>query len=76
MLGNGTFQCLQTMIDGITFQQIVFQDLIGPLEEAGTLFTLYPITDLYDYIQIIVVYLIDFIIRSSIGKFCPNWIPE
>ena len=60
------------MIDGITFQQIVFQDLIGPLAEAGTLFTFYPITDRNNNIQIVIINLIYLSIRSSIGKFCPN----
>ena len=36
MVGYGTLQCLQAMIDGITFQQIVVQDLIGPSSELYT----------------------------------------
>ena len=37
IIGNGSFQCLQAMIDGLPLQEIVFQDLVGPLAEAGTI---------------------------------------
>ena len=56
MLGNGAFQCLQTMIDGIAFQQIVFQDLIGPLAEAGCIYTINSITNRKNHVEIIDFY--------------------
>lgn len=34
--GNGLFQLLDAVVDGVAFEEVVFQDLVGPASEFYT----------------------------------------
>ena len=65
---------IEARYDTLPYRQLLGNGHAVSITELCTSFAFHTVTNWYNYIKIVIIYLISFTIRGSVSKFCPNWI--